>query len=179
MKMMIRRVIDFGLQAWETGTTTGTVASGTNVIALPLQLRRMRGMTITTGHTGVMHFALDEGTVDKYLIQDLAIGKVKTLVQQRGHIVVEQLRTGTKSFRYLVASAMTGSANIQSNFGILQRYHTELAWTFAVRGAGSMTGLTADADFSELGGIGICRRVEALGYRRGMTIGAHVVPVLA
>ena len=39
MKMMVRRVIDFGLQAWETGTTTGTVASGTNVIALPLQLR--------------------------------------------------------------------------------------------------------------------------------------------
>ena len=73
---------------------------------------------------------------------------------------------------------MTRSANIHSNFGVLQRYHAELARTLAMLRARSMAGLTPDADFSKLGGVGVSGRVEALGYRGGVTIGTHMVPVL-
>ena len=82
------------------------------MIALPLKFRLIRGMTIAAGHTGMVHFALDERTVDKYLIQDLTISIVKPLVQQRGDRVVEQIRPGTESFGYLITSALTRSANI-------------------------------------------------------------------
>ena len=42
-----------------------------------------------------------------------------------------------------------------------------------------MAGLTPDAKFSKLGGIGIYGRIEALSYQGGTTIGTDMIPVMA
>ena len=80
MKMVLRRIVDFGLQARKTAAATRTVTGSTHVIVLMQQTGRMGRMTIATGNAGMMHLALHKGAIDKYLIQNLAIGEVKALV---------------------------------------------------------------------------------------------------
>ena len=105
--MVLRRIIDFGLQARKTAAATRTVTGSAHVIALTQKSGRMGRMTIATGNAGIMHLALLKGAIDKYLIQTLAIGLVKALVQLRRYVVIEQTRLGHESLCHLTAPAMT------------------------------------------------------------------------
>ena len=78
----------------------------------------MRLMTVAATDTSVVHFALQKRAVNENLVQNLTIGKVQTLVQQRRLIVIQQLVARDKAFGNLAATTVARSANGKPNLRI-------------------------------------------------------------
>jgi len=89
----------------------GFVALGTERIALCYQLAGMGVVTITAGHAFLLHFALQKRTHDKNFVVNLAIGKIKPLVEQcQAVLVVKSCQWRGISYRR--TSRMTSTTGI-------------------------------------------------------------------
>ena len=66
----------------------GFVALRTERIALRYQLAGMGVVTIAAGHAFLLHFALQKGTHDKNLVVNLAIAKIKALIEQSQAVLI-------------------------------------------------------------------------------------------
>ncbi len=60
----------------------GHMATVTECVSIHIYLAAVGLVAVLTDHSGLVHFALQEGSVDIDLFQDLTIGKVESLVQQ-------------------------------------------------------------------------------------------------
>jgi hypothetical protein len=81
------RIVEMVFPGTVFGGHVATVAKG---IPLDIDLAAMGFMTILTDHPGLVHFALEEGSVDIYLFQDLPICKIEIFLQQGGPVGIEQ-----------------------------------------------------------------------------------------
>ena len=71
------------------------VALGAERIALCNQLARMHVVTVAAGDTVKIHPALQKRTHDKHLVVDLAVCKIKSLVEQGQPILIMVIAIGT------------------------------------------------------------------------------------
>ena len=68
----------------------GQMTLGTDAVAFDHQLVAVWVMAVGAGHAGLMHLALNERTVDVYLVADLSIGPVKRLLNDSQAVGIEQ-----------------------------------------------------------------------------------------
>ena len=155
------------------------MASGAYVVAIALQLPGVWIVTVATGHAGTVHFALQKGTVNKHLIENLTVRKVQAVVQQCRRKMIQIGPTGGEAFGDLGPAAVTGGTNFQPDLRISKRNHATATWILAVGQAWSMTALTTHTDLGKSGIKALSLRVEALSHLGGVTVRTHVVPVLA
>ena len=83
VKVVLRRVVAIGKMALR--------AQG---VALGEQCQAVRFVAVAAGHAFPVHLALHERAVDVHLAEDLPVGVVEPLCQQRGNKRVEQRLTG-------------------------------------------------------------------------------------
>ena len=57
------------------------------------KLGRVRIVTISAGHTGLIHLALHERPVNIDFVEYLAVGEIQILIEQRQHVRVRKRLT--------------------------------------------------------------------------------------
>ena len=151
---------------------------------------RVRVVTVTACHSLLRHSALQEGSVDIDLIQDLTVGEVEPVLYEGwGELVEERLavRRGLDERRTpRVARGAHGKLGLQHPVigapidrkagGCRAGHPVRFARILQVVRTRPVTGFTTHCGLGPGGFIGIAGHVIALFKRRGMTRGAHVIP---
>ena len=112
MKVVIHRIANLGLQTGKTLTTGRAMASGADFVALALQLPRVGIVTIAAGYTPGVHFALQEGAVNKYLVENLTVGIVQPVAQQGLEKMIQIRPAGGKAFGDLATPTVTAGTHL-------------------------------------------------------------------
>jgi hypothetical protein len=148
-------------------------------------------MTVQTADTGLIHFALHKRAIDKDLIEYLSVAVIIWWINQCRQVVVEQIiavmfELGCEH----LASGMTAATLIHDPLRIVASQHFQLqiiyTWIKSRRTdrldmvfPRAMTGLTADIDFGNSGGVTVVGQIKVFLHRCAVTICAHTVPVFA
>jgi len=184
------------------------VALRAHRVARRAQLLRVRVVAVAARHARAVHPALQERTPDEHLVALLAVGVIEARRQQRRQVVIHQRGASLPAFGDLRATRVAGTADfdlaaapelrralrvsargidlprgaapfVERNRQALRRVGRWLAFRPGeMRGTRAVARLAADADLRPLRGERVLRGVVALAHVRGVTVGAHEVPVL-
>ena len=88
----------------------------TNVVAGRAQLETVRLVTIATGHSGMIHPALDERSVFVVLLFYLSVGEVVVFIEQCDAVIVAYRLAMHVVFVNLAAARMASSAHLDFPF---------------------------------------------------------------
>jgi hypothetical protein len=98
---------------WSRGVVDlGLVALKAQRVAVGVQLQRVAVVAVSAGDVASIHLGLQERAVDVDLVEDLAVGVVQPLAQQRRQIVVEQTLVGVVVVAELGTPAVTRRASL-------------------------------------------------------------------
>ena len=90
----------------------GPVALETEVVALELELHAVRVVAVRTAHVVGVHLGLGERAPDIDLVEDLAVGVVEALVEDRRQVAVEKRRGRVVPVAELRAARMARGAEL-------------------------------------------------------------------
>jgi hypothetical protein len=68
----------------------GHVASVAKGVPIHIYLTAVRFMAVLANHPGLVHFALEKGSIDINLLQDLPVWIIESLVQQGRPVGIQQ-----------------------------------------------------------------------------------------
>ncbi len=167
------------------------VALAAELVAVEAELETVDIVAVRTADIVVVHLALDEGAVDIDLVENLPVGEIEPLVEQRRRQAVEEHQAAVLEIPEFGAARVAGRAKLdllvradvhggydQAVAAVGGPSHGRELGPGEVRRTGSVAGLAADVDLRPGGFEGPGLGVIALDQIGRVALGAHPVPVL-